>query len=256
MLKDKFAWLFHLTYLHGNVYIWWEILTCKISIIVDTCSWPSLALNMSLFYEPCKRWMDSLETVIHSSDDSYLFQLITNSIVIKALNIWGICLINSQRSSAICSKFFNGATFLPSRRSRVSSLSGMVSRFVHHTGPDWNISTIIGWSAVKLCTDIHIQTYLLTYPVKIFQHLLGKQFYIDIHGFHSCTIMILGIPWLFLFLLYEVDICGFEWNILTTIAWIVMTLGVHSCLHQDCNNFGDTDFSFSAIIRSKFQLVQ
>ncbi len=34
-------------------------------------------------------------------------------------------------------------------------MASLVNWSVHHFGPDWNISTTIGWAVVKFCTDIH-----------------------------------------------------------------------------------------------------
>ncbi len=33
-------------------------------------------------------------------------------------------------------------------------------RLVHHSGPDWDISTSIGWTAMKSCTDCHKSSWL------------------------------------------------------------------------------------------------
>lgn len=44
---------------------------------------------------------------------------------------------------------------------------------------------------------------------------------------------------------YEVDICGFEGNVLTAIGWIVMKFGtqIHIPQEMNCNNF-DNDLVF------------
>lgn len=34
-------------------------------------------------------------------------------------------------------------------------MNGSVSQSIHHSGPDSNISTTIGWIEIKICADIH-----------------------------------------------------------------------------------------------------
>ena len=72
-----------------------------------------------------------------------------------------------------------------------------------------------------------------------FVRLFGPEWMdFDVHGFQRIQLT-LEIPWLFLLSHYEVDVCGFKWNVSTTFGWITMefTTGVYVPLSFIRSNF-------------------
>ncbi len=79
-------------------------------------------------------------------------------LTVKLKNVWGANgnFIDFHFKFCNCLFLYSNEVLIDSGLfTHASSREGNVGQSVHHFSSDWNVSTTIGWIAIKVCTDIH-----------------------------------------------------------------------------------------------------